>query len=138
MEREVVEQAVEAIRQAGERVSTEPRPVLADSAAEQEALRRAEGLVSKSAGDLGMREALSKVFAEDAELYRRYTAEKRAPEDTAPEPPARGHMAELTKEVMALAKMFTPSDAEGLGLLKVRDCVAEVHKLMLRKKGVAI
>ena len=54
----------------------EPRAVAASSPAEQEALRRAEGLVSKSSGALTTREALSRVFAEDAELYRRYRVGK--------------------------------------------------------------
>jgi hypothetical protein len=54
----------------------EPRAVAASSPAEQEALRRAEGLVSKSSGALGMRDALAQVFAADAELYSRYRVGK--------------------------------------------------------------
>jgi hypothetical protein len=54
----------------------ETRLMPADSAAEQEAFTRAEGLVAKASGALTMNDALARVFRDDPELYRRYTVGK--------------------------------------------------------------
>jgi hypothetical protein len=116
----------------------ETRLMPASSPAAAEARRRAEGLVSKSAGGLGMRDALSRVFREDPTLYQRYVAEQ-ADEAAPDEPPAAGSpRAEMTREVMALARTFAPTDPEGLGLLKARVAIGELHKTVRRKQGTAV
>jgi hypothetical protein len=83
-------------------------------------------------------DAEAEVLNADHDLYQRYVLESAvttAPVTQAAPSPA---FEALTQEVQALARTFAPHDPEGLGVLKARVCVAELRKLVLRKKGVAI
>jgi hypothetical protein len=108
--------------------------------AEVEALTRADRLVQKQAG-LSEADALSRVFADDPQLYQRYRtgeasvekADSGAPAATTT--PMVAHP--LADDLLALAKLFSPTDPSGAGMRKVRQALGLLRETVRRKTGAA-
>jgi hypothetical protein len=110
------------------------------SGAEVEALRKAESLVQKQAG-LTPTEALSRVFADDPDLYARYRQGERTDvaqvAKAAPVSETRAPQHPLAGELLALAKAFRPDDPTGEGMLQVRQALGLLQQTVERKKRAA-
>jgi hypothetical protein len=128
-------------RQLASRPTPAARPYQTPMGAEVEALKRADTLVHKQAG-LTPAEALSRVFADDPELYQRYTREAslgRA-DPAAPAvstPPVVKATDLLAGDMLALAKALNPEDPLGRGMARCRLALGELVKTIERKKRAA-
>jgi hypothetical protein len=115
-------------------------PVSTGAAAE--ALKRADSLVQKDAR-LTQAEALSRVFADDPQLYQDYRqqAGASAPSGAAARPPAAPVVKviehPLAGDLLTLAKLFSPTDPTGHGLVLVRQALHLLQQTVERKRAAA-
>lgn len=138
-DRQLYEQYAKAAATPPARTAQAPRLSGEPVGVEAEVLKRAEALVRQSAG-LSMADAISDTFRDDADLYRRYTmshteaSDVDKVEEQAPPPQMIIKTHPLAPDLLEIAKLFSPSDPTGFGMLRTKQALGLLRETLEKKK----